>query len=99
MMSALDSSELIHDKALRLLQEDAANIEKLIEIQMANLTTRQCPLYEEVLDTQMYGYSRQVDFAIRTGLVSEAKGKEILNRLERNLAVLYEALDKKSRAE
>ena len=99
MMSALESSELIQDKALRLLQEDAANIEKLIEIQMANLTTRQCPLYEEVLDTQMYGYSRQVDFAIRTGLVSEAKGKDILNRLERNLAVLYEALDKKSRGE
>src|SRR5690606_3414001 len=99
LMSAQDSSELINDKALRLLQEDATNIENLIEIQMANLTTRQCPLYEEVLDTQMYGYSRQVDFAIRTGLVSEAKGKEMLNRLERNLAVLYEALDKKSRAE
>ena len=98
-MSEHESSELIQNKALRLLQEEAANIEKLIEIQMANLTTRQCPLYEEVLDTQMYGYSRQVDFAIRTGLVSEAKGKEILNRLERNLAVLYEALDKKGRAQ
>lgn len=97
-MSAHRNSELIEDKALRLLQEDAANIEKLIEIQMANLTTRQCPLYEEVLDTQMYGYSRQVDFAIRTGLVTESQGKEILNRLERNLAVLYEALDNKGRA-
>lgn len=98
-MSAQGNSELIEDKALRLLQEDAANIEKLIEIQMANLTTRQCPLYEEVLDTQMYGYSRQVDFAIRTGLISELQGKEILSRLERNLAVLYDALDKKGRAE
>jgi len=94
-MSALESTELLSERALRLLQEDAAKIENLIEVQMANLTTRQCPLYEEVLDTQMYGFSREVDFAVRTGLVSGAAGKDILSRLERNLAVLYEALDQK----
>jgi uncharacterized protein YlaN (UPF0358 family) len=62
---------------------------------MENLTTRQCPLYEEVLDTQMYGFSREVDFAVRAGLINEMAGKEIVSRLERNLALLYEALDKK----
>lgn len=97
-MSALESTELLNERALRLLQEDAAKIEKLIEVQMANLTTRQCPLYEEVLDTQMYGFSREVDFAVRIGLVSDATGKEILSRLERNLAVLYEALDQKGQS-
>lgn len=97
-MSALESTELLNERALRLLQEDAAKIEKLIEVQMANLTTRQCPLYEEVLDTQMYGFSREVDFAVRAGLVSDATGKEILSRLERNLAVLYEALDQKGQS-
>lgn len=97
-MSALERTELLTERALRLLQEDAAKIEKLIEVQMANLTTRQCPLYEEVLDTQMYGFSREVDFAIRIGLVSDAEGKDILSRLERNLAVLYEALDQKGQS-
>ncbi|MGG1514771.1 YlaN family protein [Paenibacillus oryzisoli] len=95
----MSSSDLLLDmnqKALNLLQEDADKIEKLIEVQMGNLTTRQCPLYEEVLDTQMYGLSREIDFAIRAGLISEAPGKQILSKLERNLAQLYEALNKKS---
>ena len=38
----------------------------------------QCPLYEEVLDTQMYGLSREIDFAVRLGLVEEAEGKSLL---------------------
>ncbi|MFM9330174.1 DUF1507 family protein [Paenibacillus mesotrionivorans] len=90
----MQQPEIMRDlkqKSLNLLQEDAERIEKLIEIQMENLTTRKCPLYEEVLDTQMYGLSRQVDFAIRAGLVVEEDGKQIMSRLERNLALLFEA--------
>ncbi|GBG06325.1 hypothetical protein B1748_10060 [Paenibacillus sp. MY03] len=94
-MSAPEVADKLQERALRLLQEDASKIEKLIEVQMENLTTRQCPLYEEVLDTQMYGFSREVDFATRAGLITEQTGKEIVSRLERNLAVLYEALDRK----
>lgn len=94
-MSAPEVTVGLHEKALRLLQEDANKIEKLIEVQMENLTTRQCPLYEEVLDTQMYGFSREVDFAVRAGLITELTGKEIISKLERNLATLYEALDRK----
>jgi uncharacterized protein YlaN (UPF0358 family) len=82
----------LNQKALLLLQEDADKIEKLIKVQMDNLTTRKCPLYEEVLDTQMYGFSREVDFAIRAGLISESTGKQMIQTLERNLAALYEAL-------
>jgi uncharacterized protein YlaN (UPF0358 family) len=67
-MSAPEVADKLQERALRLLQEDASKIEKLIEVQMENLTTRQCPLYEEVLDTQMYGFSREVDFATRAGL-------------------------------
>ncbi|WP_219637667.1 DUF1507 family protein [Cohnella sp. CFH 77786] len=90
-----DTIDNLKQKALRLLQEDADKIEKLIAIQMENLTTRQCPLYEEVLDTQMYGFSRAVDFAVRAGLVEEGAGKLLVSQLERNLALLYEALDQK----
>jgi uncharacterized protein YlaN (UPF0358 family) len=85
----------LHQKALQLLQEDATKIEKLIEVQMDNLANPKCPLYEEVLDTQMYGFSREVDFAVRAGLIPVAAGKQILSELERNLAFLYEALDSK----
>jgi uncharacterized protein YlaN (UPF0358 family) len=90
----MQQSEVMRDlqqKSLNLLQEDAERIEKLIEIQMENLTTRKCPLYEEVLDTQMYGLSREVDFAIRAGLVEKDDGRAIISKLERNLAALYEA--------
>jgi uncharacterized protein YlaN (UPF0358 family) len=94
-MAASDTLIDLNQKASRLLQEDADKIEKLIAIQMENLTTRKCPLYEEVLDTQMYGFSRAVDFAVRAGLVEESAGKLLISQLERNLAFLYEALEKK----
>ncbi|MBB6636436.1 YlaN family protein [Cohnella thailandensis] len=91
-MASSDVMEHLNQKALRLLQEDADKIEKLIAIQMENLATRKCPLYEEVLDTQMYGFSRAVDFAVRAGLVEEGAGKNLVMQLERNLALLYEAM-------
>jgi len=90
-MASSDVMVHLNQKALRLLQEDADKIEKLIAIQMENLATRKCPLYEEVLDTQMYGFSRAVDFAVRAGLVDEGAGKLLIMQLERNLALLYEA--------
>src|SRR5690606_4210393 len=93
MMSVPEISLDLYAKAISLLQEDADKIEKLIEVQMETLTNRRCPLYEEVLDTQMYGLSREIDFAVRAGLISEHKGKEIISKLERNLANLYEALN------
>lgn len=94
-MAASETIIDLNQKATRLLQEDAEKIEKLIAIQMENLTTRKCPLYEEVLDTQMYGFSRAVDFAVRTGLIEESAGKLLISQLERNLAILYEALERK----
>lgn len=64
------------EKALALLQADAEKILRLIKVQMDNLTMPQCPLYEEVLDTQMFGLSREVDFAVRLGLIGEEQGKQ-----------------------
>ncbi|MFD3258605.1 YlaN family protein [Paenibacillus lentus] len=94
-MTSSDLQEQLNLKALNLLQEDADKIQKLIEVQMENLATRYCPLYEEVLDTQMYGFSRQVDYAVRVGLIQELTGKQLVNKLERNLALLYEAMNNK----
>ncbi len=83
------------EKAHALLKADADKILKLIKVQMDNLTMPQCPLYEEVLDTQMFGLSREIDFAVRLGLIDESDGKVILGQLERELSILHEASLKK----
>ncbi|OZI12348.1 hypothetical protein CEW92_07700 [Bacillaceae bacterium SAS-127] len=83
------------EKAYSLLEADAEKILRLIKVQMDNLTMPQCPLYEEVLDTQMFGLSREIDFAIRLGLVDEHDGKELIDSLERELSALHEASTEK----
>ncbi len=83
------------EKASALLKADADKILKLIKVQMDNLTMPQCPLYEEVLDTQMFGLSREIDFAVRLELISEKEGKTILEELERELSALHEASQRK----
>lgn len=79
------------EKAYALLKADADKILRLIQVQMDNLTMPKCPLYEEVLDTQMFGLSREIDFAVRLGLVDEKDGKELICSLERRLSALHEA--------
>ncbi|MBB6454985.1 uncharacterized protein YlaN (UPF0358 family) [Salirhabdus euzebyi] len=87
------SSEVATDRqqALALLKEDADKILQLIKVQMDNLTMPQCPLYEEVLDTQMFGLSREINFAVRLNLVHEETGKKIMENLERQLSALHDA--------
>ena len=87
----IDSKE----KASALLKADAVKILRLIKVQMDNLTMPQCPLYEDVLDTQMFGLSREIDFAVRLGLIEEKEGKTLLDELERELLLLHESAIKK----
>jgi uncharacterized protein YlaN (UPF0358 family) len=76
-------------RAVQLLKEDAEKIAQLISVQLENLTLPKCPLYEEVLDTQMFGLSREIDFAVRAGLITREQGQQIIHDLERKLADLY----------
>ena len=78
-------------KAVEVLKEDADKILRLIEVQIDNLMTPQCPLYEEVLDTQMFGLSREIDFAVRLSLITEEQGRELLDNLEHKSNLLHEA--------
>lgn len=82
----------IHQRAVNLLQEDVEKIEQLIAVQLSNLTLPKCPLYEEVLDTQMFGLSREIDYAVRLRLISREQGQQILHNLECKLADLYTAI-------
>ncbi|MGX9133535.1 DUF1507 family protein [Rummeliibacillus sp. JY-2-4R] len=88
------SQSSYQEKALELLIADADKIVKLIRVQMEHLTMPQCPLYEEVLDTQMFGLSREIDFAVKLGLLEREKGKEILDSLEKELSALHDAFTK-----
>ena len=79
------------EKAMELLHADADKIAQLIKVQMDNLTMPSCPLYEEVLDTQMFGLSREIEFAVKLGLIEREQGKKILDSLERELSLLHDA--------
>lgn len=81
------------DKAHALLKADADKILRLIEVQIDNLMAPQCPLYEEVLDTQMFGLSREIHFAVRLNLITEEEGRELLDNLEHKLTILHEAAE------
>lgn len=91
----IELQETYQEKALKQLQEDADKIAQLIKVQMDHLTMPQCPLYEEVLDTQMYGLSKEIDFAVKLGLIERQKGQEILSVLEKEMNVLHELYTKK----
>ncbi|MEQ6376176.1 YlaN family protein [Bacillaceae bacterium S4-13-58] len=89
----MSSSEVAinhREQAYALLKADADKILRLIKVQMDNLTMPQCPLYEEVLDTQMFGLSREIDFAVRLKLITEEEGRLLLGNLERQLDTLHE---------
>lgn len=86
----IELQETYEEKAMKQLQADADKIAQLIKVQMDHLTMPQCPLYEEVLDTQMYGLAREIDFAVKLGLVDRMSGNEILSSLEKEMMVLHE---------
>ena len=80
----------INSAAYEQLNQDADRILHLIKVQMDNLTMPSCPLYEEVLDTQMFGL-QEVDFAVKLSLVDKEEGKSLMLRLEKELSKLHEA--------
>ncbi|MCY1569556.1 YlaN family protein [Staphylococcus pettenkoferi] len=84
-------SQKLNSAAYDQLNKDAERIFQMIKVQMDNLTLPQCPLYEEVLDTQMYGLQKEVDFAVQLGLVDREEGKDLMLRLEKELSKLHEA--------
>lgn len=75
--------------AIQLLNEDAQRIMMLIRNQKNSLCISQCKAFEEVVDTQMYGFSRQVTYAIRLGILSSKQGHQLLSDLEKELNQLY----------
>lgn len=91
----IELQETYQEKAKKQLQVDADKIAQLIKVQMDHLTMPQCPLYEEVLDTQMFGLAREIDFAVKLGLIERMNGNEILSSLEQEMTVLHDLYTRK----
>ncbi|MGM0239694.1 DUF1507 family protein [Enterococcus sp. AZ103] len=75
--------------AVELLLEDANRIKLLIRNQHNSLCISQCKAFEEVVDTQMYGFSRQVFYAEKIGVLKRGEGQKMLSALEADLNQLY----------
>ncbi|MGG4220597.1 DUF1507 family protein [Paenibacillus jamilae] len=86
-MNINDNQVPINHRVIVLLQEDAEKIRTLMKAHLKNTNNRSCPLYEEVFNTQMYGFKQRVDFAARLGIIEKATGKLILLSLERDLSI------------
>lgn len=80
------------DFAVKILNDDAKRIKLLIQNQHNSLCISQCKAFEEVVDTQMYGFSRQVFFAERIGILKKGEGQQMLSDLEAELNRLYTEL-------
>ncbi|MDT2835826.1 DUF1507 family protein [Enterococcus durans] len=80
---------LSNEFAVQVLKDEAERIKCLIKNQKNSLCISQCKAFEEVVDTQMYGFSQQVNFAIRVGIVEKTEGQLLLSELERELNHLY----------
>lgn len=78
--------------ALEILMADAERIYQLITKQQATLCLAQCPAFEEIVDTQMFGFSKQVMYATQIGVITEEEGHRILSDLEKALNSVYTAL-------
>lgn len=83
------STDISKDVALAVLKEEGQKIKKLISNQQHHLCISQCKAFEEVVDTQMYGFSKQVDYAVKLGIITSPEGHRLLAELEQELNVLY----------
>lgn len=76
-------------EALDVLLDDATKIFQLIDNQKNQLCLTGCPAFNEIVDTQMFGLSKEVTFAKKIGVIDSDEGDRILSDLEKKLNDLY----------
>ncbi|MFD1671178.1 DUF1507 family protein [Agrilactobacillus yilanensis] len=77
---------------LEILKADGEKIRQDLTGQFGDLCLMQCPIVEEIIDTQMLVYSKEVDFAKRCGLISEQVATDLVNELSVEIEDLYQAI-------
>ncbi|EKU94160.1 Uncharacterized protein conserved in bacteria [Alloiococcus otitis] len=81
----MDSVKVQYTKDI--LMEDANRISKLIENQRHLCVS--CPAFEEVIDTQLFGFSKKIEFAVQMDLLPEEDGHQMMADLEKHLNDVY----------
>lgn len=71
-----------------VLLEDVEKISNLIENQRHLCVA--CPAFEEVIDTQLFGFSKKIEFAVRMNMIDEEEGQLMLSDLEKHLSDVYD---------
>lgn len=87
------NNDVLHDSATQLLYDEADSILQILNNQETLCLS--CPIYEEIIDTKMYGFSEKVNFAIKLGLVDNEQATQLLSELERNISLIYDKFSDK----
>lgn len=87
------NNEILNQSATQLLLDEADNILQLLNNQETICLS--CPIYEEIVDTKMYGFSEKINFAIELGVMDEDAGHQLLSQLEREISRVYEEISEK----
>lgn len=77
------------DIVMKILKEDTQKIYRLIDSQKEHLCFATCPAFDEVVDTQLFGLSKQIEFAIKLGVLEKEEGYQIISELEYSLNDMY----------
>lgn len=77
------------------IKKDIKKVEELIEAQLSVKKYRECPLYQDVIDTQIFGISKELELAVEIGFVTKEYSREVLEDLENKLNNLYFNIEKR----
>ena len=91
-------NNLIFIKVRRRIEEDVVKIEEMINACVSVKGQRKCPLYQDVIDTQIYGLTKEINLAVEIGCMSYKKGRAILASLEEKASAMYSSVDIESKA-
>lgn len=88
---------MTQNPALTQLSENANQIYQLISKQKTHLCLAKCPAFEEIIDTQLFGLSKQVEFAVAMNLIHANEGHQIMADIEYALNDMYTQVYETSR--
>ena len=91
-------NNLIFIKVRRRIEEDVVKIEEMINACVSVKGQRKCPLYQDVIDTQIYGLSKEINLAVEIGCISQEAGRLILADLENKASEMYSNIEEESKA-
>ncbi|MDU1527238.1 MAG: DUF1507 family protein [Gemella haemolysans] len=85
-------------KVRRRIEEDVVKIEEMINACVSVKGQRKCPLYQDVIDTQIYGLTKEINLAVEIGCISQEAGRIILADLENKASEMYSNIEEESKA-